>query len=115
MCLLNVTTGLFSTAAGLIAGSTSGQPIPPNELWTSKNPWLYVLGGSITVLVGVCNGFQLSLGTLGTIAFICTSIYDGWFGPGSKDWRFYTLTAYIVVQSCLVLWSLQFKSPLSLP
>ncbi len=115
MCLVNATTGLFSAAAGLFKGLTDKTPIPPKDLWTTANPWLYVLGGSITVLVGICNGFHLTIGTLGTIAFIGTSIYDGWFGPGSKDWRFFTLTAYILAQSALVLWSLQIKSLLSLP
>jgi len=115
MCLLNVTTGLFSAAAGLIKGLSDKTPIPPKDLWTTANPWIYVLGGSITVLVGIGNGFHWTAATLGTVAFICTSVYDGWFGPGSKDWRFYTLTAYILVQSGLVLWSTQIKSLLSFP
>ena len=115
MCLLNVTTGLFSAAAGLFKGLTDKTPIPPKDRWTTANPWLYVLGGSITVLVGIGNGFQWTVATVGTVAFICTSVYDGWFGPGSRDWRFYTLTAYILVQSGLVLWSTQVKSLLSFP
>jgi len=115
MCILNITTGLFSAAAGLFKALTDKTPIQPKDRWTTANPWLYLVGGSLTVLVGICNGFQLTVGTLGSIAFIFTSVYDGWFGPGSKDWRFFTLTAYILVQSALVLWSMQFRSLLSLP
>jgi hypothetical protein len=115
MCILNVATGLFSAAAGLFKGLTDKTALPPGAQWTTANPWLYVIGGSISIVVGICNGYRLTLGTLGTIAFIGTSIYDGWFGPGSKDWRFYTLTAYILAQSGLVLWSLLHKSLWSLP
>src|SRR6476619_409546 len=60
MCILNVTTGLFSAAAGLFKALTDKTPIPPKDRWTTANPWLYVVGGSLTILVGICNGFQLT-------------------------------------------------------
>jgi hypothetical protein len=111
MGLLNVGSGLFSAAAGLSTAVAGKVPFRLSE----GNPWLYVLGGSITALLGVGNWFGSSLATWGTVLFILTSAYDGWFGAGRKDWRLYTLSVYVLVQSSLVLWSTQVKSLFTMP
>ncbi len=111
MSLVNVGSGLFSLIAGLYKVRVQKFPLNPNE----SNPWLYVLGGAITNLVGLGNWFQFSIATWGTILFILTSIYDGWFGAGSKDWRFFTLSIYLLIQTSLVVWSTQVKSIISIP
>ena len=115
MALVNVITGFFSGVAGLKKAIMDKAPIPDFSKLDTSNPWQYVLGGSITALIGVGNWFQFNLATFGTLFFIYTSICDGWFGTGSKDWRFYTLTAYILVQSALVIWSTQIQSLFTLP
>jgi hypothetical protein len=106
MSLLNWGSGLFSALTGLHAALTGN---------SAADPWRYVIGGSLCALIGAGNWFQLSIATWGTVLFIATSIYDGWFGAGGKDWRYYTLTAYIMVQGLLVVWSTQFRSLLSFP
>jgi len=111
MGLINIGSGSFSALAGLYRALVDRTPLSHGE----SSPWLYVLGGCITVLIGVGNWYQLSIATWGTVVFILTSIADGWFGPGRKDFRFYTLTAYVLVQSTLVVWSILIQSPLSLP
>lgn len=114
MGLINIASGLFSAFAGWLAvTSKHSAPLVDTQLQPT-NPWLYVIGGAITALIGVGNMWQLGLATWGTVGFILTSVYDGWFGQGSKDFRFYTLTAFVLVQSSLVLWSTQLKSLLNL-
>lgn len=115
MALLNVLTGSFSVLAGLWKAIAEKAPWPIGDQATTANPWMYVIGGSICTLTGVGNGHHFSLATWGTIIFIATSIYDGWFASGSKDWRFYTLNLYVVVQTLLVLWSTQYRSLLAFP
>lgn len=109
--LINVATGLFSASVGLFAALTTKAPFE----FQAGNPWLYVLGGLLTALIGVGNWFQWSLAAWGTLLFITLSAYDGWFGSGSKDWRIYTLTTYVFIQSALLIWSVQYRSPFTLP
>lgn len=106
MSIINVCSGMFSAIAGLWTAFSASAPIADWEEQQPASPWRYFIGGSIAALVGVGNWFHLTVATWGTIAFIATSIYDGWFGAGSKDWRFFTLTAYILVQTLLLLWAL---------
>lgn len=115
MAVINVLAGLFSGIAGFKKALAERAPWPIGVNATTSNPWMYVIGGSLTVLIGVGNYYQFSLATWGTVLFICTSIYDGWFGAGSKDWRFFTLNLYSISQGVLVLWSTQLKSLFTLP
>jgi hypothetical protein len=115
MALINVLAGLFSAIAGFKKAIADKAPMPIGEQATTSNPWMYVIGGSLTMLIGVGNYFHFSLATWGTVLFVCTSIYDGWFGAGSKDWRFFTLNLYSLLQGVLVVWSTQLRSPFTLP
>lgn len=115
MAVVNVAAGLFSGLAGLKKAIAEKAPWPVGEQATTANPWMYVIGGGLTALVGVGNYYQLTIASLGTVVFICTSVYDGWFGAGSKDWRFITLNLFVVVQTSLLIWSTFVKSPFSLP
>lgn len=115
MAIFNCTTGAFSALAGVskvrnrqpavISGEANG------ESFTS-NPWLYVAGGVFTIILGVGNWFGMSIATYGTILMILASLYNGWFGAASRDWRFWTLNAYVIVLSSLVVWSLSVASPI---
>lgn len=115
MAAINVLAGLFSAIAGFKKASAEKSPLPVGEQAATSSPWMYVIGGVLTAIIGIGNYFELSLATWGTVLFICTSIYDGWFGAGSKDWRFYTLNLYSIFQVSMVAWSTQLKSPFTLP
>jgi hypothetical protein len=115
MATINVQAGLFSAIAGFKKASAANAPSLHGEQAATSSPWMYVIGGALTAIIGIGSYFELSLATWGTVLFICTSIYDGWFGAGSKDWRFYTLNLYSIFQVTLVVWSTQLKSPFTLP
>jgi hypothetical protein len=114
MAILNCTTGAFSAIAGLSKTGAS-QPVADSsqgkELLDTSNPWLYVVGGLFTIIVGIGNWFQLPIATYGTIVMIAGSFYNAWFGAANRDWRFWTLNAYVLVLASLVAWSFSFKQP----
>ncbi len=104
LALLNGLTGAFSAAKGLME---TRKPTATNAQNLTANPWLYVVGGLCTVCVGVLNWAYPLLGLLGTLFFVLASLYNAWFGAARKDWRFWTLNAYSIVASTLVLLSSQ--------
>ena len=114
MAILNCATGAFSAIAGFSKVGGRQPPLDPSQViggLNTSNPWLYVVGGLFTIILGVCNWFQLPIATYGTILMIAASLYNGWFGAASHDWRFWTLNAYVLVLSGLVAWSFSVKSP----
>ncbi|UUO04946.1 hypothetical protein M4951_16320 [Blastopirellula sp. J2-11] len=102
MGTINILTGIFSAIAG---GRKAATAVSASVSGVKSNPINYVVGGLLTSLIGVGNLLEYSIATWGTILFILTSMYDGWLGNGSKDWRFSTLTAFVIVQTILVIWS----------
>ncbi len=96
-------TGGFSAFKGFVeARKTTQKPV---VVFNTSNPWLYVFGGLATVGVGLLNWFYPQLGALGTVVFIVGSFYNAWFGAAWKDWRFWTLNAYVIAACTLVIMS----------
>ncbi len=105
MAFFNAVTGAFSALAGVRKATDSSNAAITQELSTA-NPWLYVVGGLLTIGIGIGNWYQLVPATYATVLMIVASGYNAWFGAASKDWRFWTLNAYVLVLTSLVVCTL---------
>ena len=103
LALVNGLTGTFSAVKGLME---TRKPVHTTSHVFTANPWLYVVGGICTVCVGLLNWAYPLLGLIGTLFFVLASFYNAWFGAARKDWRFWTLNAYAIGASTLVLFSI---------
>ncbi len=112
---INILSGMFSSGLGLLTALGEKTPFPDFHRLQAGNPWIYVIGGLLTALIGVGNAFRLTISTWATLGFVLTSLNDAWLGEGRKDFRFFTLNAYAFVQTLLVVWTTQFKSIVEFP
>lgn len=108
--LLNVLTGSFSAIMG-VKKVLSGVAVAADAGITG-NPWTYVVGGVVTVLIGIGNWRQGRLATLATVLMILGSLLNAWFGyhgvlgaAPKFPVPILTLNAYVVVLSTLVIWA----------
>ena len=110
LAIINCVTGSFSALSGI--KKMAEDPASLGVVAVS-NPAIYIVGGILTVGIGLGNWFGSRIGIWGTIVFIVSSLINGWFGAGGADfgnWRFWTLNAYAIVASILIL--LLFRSRL---
>ena len=96
---INVLTGLFSSWSGFRKVSADFQIA--NILDTSS-PWLYVIFGLVTVVVGLGNFNGFFSAGLASGIMILASFYNAWFGAAFHDWRFWTLNSYVAVCGILL-------------